>query len=198
MVKDPIKIEVYVDGCWLVKGTKNPLETGGWGAVIVEHFPKGTKTEALAGKLPESAFGSRQAEILAVASALAAVEKKRSRASKKCEVIIYTDQFNLVQKAANPIEGECATLCEKVSKIAQDYGVSIRYMQDPKGAAQGKAHERNYLSDAHDLARTMAWKSRLEDQGFVEFPQKGRLAGQEALEYISCGKLPREQKLFSR
>lgn len=181
------QVDIYVDGAWLYRGSENPREAGGWGAVIVRSSGAGQKVRKLSGVAPAGVESSTGAEYQAIVSALNSVEQLEYTAFPKPVIIMHTDQYALIEhmnavakEKADPIKGKLGPLTDEITALSKQMKVSFAFETDPKGKMQDEAAPTPWISVAHQLANAMAWWARLDKQGYISLKERGRLEGAEA------------------
>lgn len=197
------RIDIYVDGSWLSKGQKNPVETGGWGAIIVDSYHP-DHPRYLSGPVSETAKSAADAENEAILNALESVQlDEYSRTDRPMTICLHTDQIDHVRGRGNASSNG---IVSKIRGLADSMGVRMTYTSDPKLAAKGgrdkplATRDQTYMSGAHELARYAAWTSRLDKQGYI-FQDNVRIEGDEArkmLSYQASSVMPERYKPFTQ
>jgi len=179
------RIDIYVDGCWLRKGSLNPKTSGGWGGVIVES--QGGKESVrwhASGGVPEEVTTSEGAEIIAVLRGLEAVQARQlQRAADDFtnpHIIVHTDQKYLEKPPGNSKD----PLIQQIISLKNSMGADICYTKAAKGP-NGLTDEGKIMEKAHHLASAAANDARLAEQEYIGLPSmKAQYTGEHAEKYI--------------
>lgn len=176
--KQPVQIDIFVDGSWVNKGKNNPKEAGGWAAHIVETYANGrTKAWTASGPSPEGVVDSRMAEQAAAIQGLQAVlQRQRYRAGGTLvPIVLYTDQERCPGQVAAIIKQktyeQSATLLDQLARLVEETGTEVRYAAyDKAGGRIPNPHYRPEMRIVDMLANHEAWVERLIRQKYIIFP----------------------------
>ncbi len=184
-------IDVYVDGCWLNTGKSNPLETGGWGAVVVESENNEIQTRWHAsGGLTETSRKTLDAEYTAVLRGIEAVKTRqeyRADGFAPTEIVIHTDQIDLAGIIEKTLSNKDAVISNPILKRILpliENNMRIEYTKASKGGNIA-GNTGDFMEMAHHLASAEAHQTRFIEQGFLGRPGIGKLPPEAAKDLIS-------------
>lgn len=170
----PDKIDIYVDGSWLTRGKRNPIETGGWGAVVVETYPDHEVAWSPSGPTSRRVASSYDAEYEGAYCALLAVQERECRRpagagenGRPPKITLHSD-VNLPDRSSkrsgadensNGLQGELRALLQRMD-------VSVVWSRhDKSGKKTGNGNYPPEMAEAHNLASKAAWARRMKLQG---------------------------------
>jgi len=189
------KIDIYVKSSFLNRGKQNPSEAGGWGAVVVIETRSGTKTRFLGGAAQADLSSNHDVQRLGILSALRDVRDNELKLWERPVINLHTDQLlevlhiSAVAKGRRPATTGLKRYLTEIEDIALEMKIQFVFEKNPNADAHGVPKGfSSYMSIADQLAKVMAWRSRLEKQGYVHRADCGVLKGEEALKNI--GELP--------
>lgn len=173
------QIDIYVDGCWLTRGKQNPVEKGGWGAVVTESRGGEEMLRWLpSDRLPEEANGSGAAEWLAALGGLKAVMENESRQPDRspARIVLHTDQISmsndikrLIADPDKPANTPVQRWQRELAGLVEQSGATIEYTKAHKQNEKVPFRESKCMDVAHELASLEAYQARLEAQGHLSF-----------------------------
>lgn len=173
----PQQIDIFVDGSWLHKGQRNPVEVGGWGAVVVEHYSDHESSWTPSNATSQTSKSSMDAEIEGAIGALQAVQERESHrlgtADAKPEVNLYTDVPDYIGSILQKDSAKAIILKELFSQM----DVTLKPAHhDKTGGTKRKqnADDRPEMATAHHLASKAAWEERIKRQGGMNIEPKKR------------------------
>lgn len=168
----PARIDIFVDGSWLSRGRLNPVEAGGWGALVVETYAGGgTSSWTPAGVTPEHVSSSNGAEIHAAVAALEAVrlrEEHRPGKGPPPQLVLHTDQkcwTPYIDRVRQSGSGGREDM-DRLARLLIAMGATVEYARhDKSGHARSGGDPR--MAVPHAFASRQAWKARLTKQDGV-------------------------------
>ena len=172
----PEKIDIYVDACYLQKGKNNPLQTGGWAAVVIETYAADRKeTRIISSQTPEHIHSSGEAENYAIAEIVRQVKERQDHQemppASPVKIVLHTDQKSLegfVKNYRTNTHNENASIVwQNIAEMLLNIGATVQYVSHCKPGDGEKPTDNKVMDVVDGLAKQKASLARLEKQGAI-------------------------------
>lgn len=159
----PCKIDIYVDGCRLQIGARNPHSALGWGIVIVSSDNPEQPRHIYGGATdsPKSSLAENTAILEGLREACAHEYAQAQRMGREVHVTLRTDQLDRltpIKRHLQHPEIGCGT------QLLKD---TVELMRGMNANIRKTAGSHLWMRHAHALASRGAWLAGLKSQEFI-------------------------------